>query len=260
MAGGQSWAAPHTPPPFVPPPPGLQVGAARVVGSGAYAIQEKTKKGHTTHLTYTLELPHDPGVAQAEFELAKEGEFVLTIKARRGHAARHHSSCPPPPHTHTPHALPAQNPERAKGTRGAAPAPDPGLHTKADYPVEQKKEFANYAWIPCHDPRLLDFAHAEFLLVAVSDEGKHIERHAAEGDEEALIDALRREIQVSFVTVSVRERVDCRPPHHTPHPLRTLAGSSPAPGGQDGHRHRASRDWGDGVTCGVCVWACVCAA
>lgn len=55
-----------------------------------------------------------------------------------------------------------QNPYSTAGSQAL------GLEQKADYSEEKKEEFGDYAWIPLHDPSLLDYDRCEFLLVATA--------------------------------------------------------------------------------------------
>ncbi len=54
--------------------------AARPVGEGRYVI---ARHGNHTHLAYLLELPREPGEAQAELRIAPEASYVLSIKNPR---------------------------------------------------------------------------------------------------------------------------------------------------------------------------------
>ena len=122
------------------------MAAARLLGSGVYSILEHNNQ---TNLVYRLELPDKPGEAQAEFGIGRDGSYVLSIKVWVGSASQ---MLFPLSSDRAGRAWPhVQNPERSKGTRAAAPAPDPGLDEKADFPQEKRQEFAGYAWIPCHD-------------------------------------------------------------------------------------------------------------
>lgn len=102
--------------------------AARPAGEGKYAI---ARVGRDMHLVYALELPEQPGAVQKALNIAPEAGFVLSVK----------------------------NPE--KGSPRAA-----GLQEdeQADYPKKLQEEFRDRKFAS-EDPRLLDYAGAEVLLV-----------------------------------------------------------------------------------------------
>jgi hypothetical protein len=104
------------------------VPAVRPAGEGVYALLQR---GRNLHLTYELELPERPGEVQQEFNIAKQGAYILSIA----------------------------NPEK--------PAP-PGAglpeREEAHYPKSLQREFQGRRFVNA-DPRLLDYEGAEFILI-----------------------------------------------------------------------------------------------
>jgi hypothetical protein len=107
---------------------------ARPVGEGRYAIVDHD--GHT-HLAYVLELPREPGAAQATFGLRAEASFVMAIR----------------------------NPEAGR-------PPGTGLppHARAQYPPELMERFRGRRFAPVDDPRFLDHPGAEVLLIGAAED------------------------------------------------------------------------------------------
>jgi hypothetical protein len=95
-------------------------------------------QGHT-HLAYVLNLPEEIGEVQKEFNIAKEGSYVLSVK----------------------------NPEIKTTVQGNVA---PGLQgkQKAQFPEELQKLFEGKRWVPIRDARLLNQPGAELLLIGAS--------------------------------------------------------------------------------------------
>jgi hypothetical protein len=107
---------------------------ARPVGEARYAIVDH--EGHT-HLAYVLELPREPGPAQATFGIRPEASFVMAIR----------------------------NPE-------AEAPPGMGLlpHARAQYPTELMERFRGRRFAPVDDPRFLDHPGAEIVLIGAGED------------------------------------------------------------------------------------------
>ena len=107
---------------------------ARPVGEARYAIVDH--EGHT-HLAYVLELPREPGPAQATFGIRPEASFVMAIR----------------------------NPE-------AEAPPGMGLppHTRAQYPTGLMERFRGRRFAPVDDPRFLDHPGAEIVLIGAGED------------------------------------------------------------------------------------------
>ncbi len=84
-----------------------------------------------------MEVPVEPGTVQQDFEIEKEGSYIMSVK---------NPSNEPP--------------------QGATI----GLGDKAEYPESKKEEFEGYAWIPARDPQLLEYERCEFLLIGAADD------------------------------------------------------------------------------------------
>jgi hypothetical protein len=104
------------------------VPSVRPAGEGVYALLQH---GRNLHLTYELELPKRPGEVQHEFNIERQGAYIVSIR----------------------------NPER--------PAP-PGAglpkREEAHYPKSLQQEFRGRRFATA-DPHLLDYEGAEFILV-----------------------------------------------------------------------------------------------
>lgn len=107
--------------------------AAWPVGSGVYAL---ARHGDHTHLLYELELPEEPGEAQAELHIEPEGSYILSVR----------------------------NPE--------APAPaTAGWEPKqaAEFPPRLQSRFEGKRFAPVDPPDYLDHNGAELLLIGASE-------------------------------------------------------------------------------------------
>lgn len=125
---------------------GLRVqGAARPAGEGVYAM---TRVGGDVHLRYALALPETPGPVQDALGIAHEGAVGVSVK----------------------------NPDAgfADGRSGGTGMLE---RHKPDYSTEEQALFGGNRWAPA-DPRLLDHRGAEFILIAVHDEGGDLEAPA----------------------------------------------------------------------------------
>jgi hypothetical protein len=58
------------------------VSECRLMGKGVYNIVEH--KGHT-HLAYVLEFPEEPSEVQNDFNIEKEGSYVISVKVIISH-------------------------------------------------------------------------------------------------------------------------------------------------------------------------------
>jgi hypothetical protein len=166
---------------------------ARVVGKGRFTIIGK--KGQDTNLVWRLEVPKEPGDIQKDLSIGQEGSLHISIKN------------------------PAKgNPPNAGLSRGS----------KADF-GEKQKLFegtpGGYAWIPAHDPAMLDVQNCELLLIGGSSDlnakfGKDVEEHLVEqvekdkeaakqvikteeDEEEKLIDKMKEELKAETVHLEV---------------------------------------------------------
>ncbi|KAJ3044647.1 hypothetical protein HDV00_001573 [Rhizophlyctis rosea] len=110
------------------------INAARPCGEGVYSIVDH--HGHT-HIAYVLELPEEPGEVQQAFNIEKEGSFIITVKN---------------PETESP--------------------PWAGLSDKqkATFPKDVEELFKGRRFIPANPTTLLDYNHAEFVLIGASDD------------------------------------------------------------------------------------------
>ncbi|KAK2075113.1 hypothetical protein P8C59_009266 [Phyllachora maydis] len=102
--------------------------AATPVGEGVYAI---TTTGRESHLVYMITIPEKLGEVQMEIGLKEKGSFVLSTK----------------------------NPE-------AEAPPGTSLPKGAEYPSKIMEEFRSLRWLPTQ-PKHLDYAYAQFLLIAI---------------------------------------------------------------------------------------------
>jgi hypothetical protein len=108
---------------------------ARPAGEGRYAIVLHDRDH--THLAYVLELPAEPGPAQAAFNIRDQASFVVAVR----------------------------NPE--------APAPpNVGLpqHRGADLPQELLARFRGRRFAPLDPPSFLDYERVELVLIGASDD------------------------------------------------------------------------------------------
>ncbi|WP_246131717.1 DUF2795 domain-containing protein [Pistricoccus aurantiacus] len=105
-------------------------GEAIPVGEGRYAIFEDDSG---TRLAYRLSSPETIGKAQKTLGILAEASFVISVRN---------------------------------------PAVDvPGFpQAKPDYPKHLKDKFADKRWIAIDDPKLLDYADAQFLLIGAHDD------------------------------------------------------------------------------------------
>lgn len=104
------------------------VPAVRPAGEGVYALLQR---GRNLHLTYELELPERPGEVQQEFNIAKQGAYILSIA----------------------------NPEKPAPPSAGLPERE-----EAHYPELLQREFEGRRFATA-DPRLLDYEGAEFILI-----------------------------------------------------------------------------------------------
>lgn len=102
--------------------------AARPAGEGVYAF---VQVGRNLHLIYELELPEKSGEVQEEFNIPRQGAFIVSIK----------------------------NPETSAPPNAGLPETE-----EADYPKTLQQEFEDRRFATA-DPRLLDYEGAEFVLV-----------------------------------------------------------------------------------------------
>jgi hypothetical protein len=107
---------------------------ARAAGEARYALVDHD--GHT-HLAYVLELPREPGEAQAELNILREASYVVAVR----------------------------NPE--------APAP-PGAglqpHRRAQYPPELLDRFGGRRFAAVDPPEFLDHEGAELVLIGAAED------------------------------------------------------------------------------------------
>jgi len=105
-----------------------RVGAAVPVGEGKYSIVEH--EGHT-ELAYILEIPEVPGSSQREFQIKKEGSYIISVK----------------------------NPDIQVSGYSAF------LERKPSYPSSLKHKFGGRRWINVDDPDLLNYENTQLLLI-----------------------------------------------------------------------------------------------
>jgi Protein of unknown function (DUF2795) len=105
-----------------------RVGAAVPVGEGKYSIVEH--EGHT-ELAYILEIPEVPGSSQREFQIKKEGSYIISVK----------------------------NPDIQ------VPGYSAFLERKPSYPNSLKQKFGDRRWINVDDPDLLNYENTQLLLI-----------------------------------------------------------------------------------------------
>jgi len=105
-----------------------RVGAAVPVGEGKYSIVEH--EGHT-ELAYILEIPEVPGLSQREFQIKKEGSYIISVK----------------------------NPDIQ------VPGYSAFLERKPSYPSSLKQKFGDRRWINVDDPDLLNYENTQLLLI-----------------------------------------------------------------------------------------------
>ncbi|KAJ3324867.1 hypothetical protein HDU76_013309 [Blyttiomyces sp. JEL0837] len=131
------------------------LSAVKVVGEGVYSI---ILKGRSTHLAYCLEFPTHIGPVQRDFNIAKEGSYVISVKN---------------PKTPSPPAGP-----QFRGVGG-----------KATYPEELQELFHGRQFIPTDPVDFLNHQSTEILLIGaredvVSDLGKAGEELESLAEEE----------------------------------------------------------------------------
>jgi hypothetical protein len=107
--------------------------AGRPAGEGVYAIVEH--EDHT-HLAYELELPEQPGEVQEEFDLEKQGSYIVAVK----------------------------NPEKS-----APPGVGLPRDEKARFPKSLEEHFAGRRFVPL-EPDFLDREGAELVLIGASED------------------------------------------------------------------------------------------
>lgn len=101
--------------------------AARPVGEGVYGL---VRHGDHTHLAYRLELPAQPGEAQAELGIAPEASYVLAVR----------------------------NPD--------VPSPVRRSDRPPAYPAELRERFGGRRWVPVDPAEFLDTEGAELVLIS----------------------------------------------------------------------------------------------
>lgn len=148
----------------------------RPVGEGVYAV---ARHGGHTHFSYELEIPKHPGQPQAEFNLAQEASYIVSVK----------------------------NPD-VPSPRGAGLAPS----RRAELPEKLQRRFRNDAggqrrFIDLDAAELLDHPGVELIFVAASGDP-----HAELGLD------LDREDETADSAETVRE-LDLDPQHHPTRPL-----------------------------------------
>ena len=130
------------------------VAAAKPVGEARYELV--VHRDHT-ELAYTLELPEEPGPAQRELEIRNEASYVVAVR----------------------------NPDIPSPPSMSGPRERPG------YPERLAELFGGRRWISAEDVELLDYPHAQILMLGareadVEEElGIHLEKehesvHSAE--------------------------------------------------------------------------------
>lgn len=102
--------------------------AGRPAGEGVYAL---LRRKSSMHLVFSLELPERPGPVQKTLNIAPEASYVLSVK----------------------------NPEKGSPVSAGLQERD-----QAKYPDDLQEEFRNRRFAD-EDPRLLDYAGAEIVLV-----------------------------------------------------------------------------------------------
>ena len=110
------------------------LAAAKPVGEGRYAL---VRHEDHTELAYVLEAPEQPAPAQEEFEIKKEASYVMAVR---------NPDVPVPP---------------------GAPAPS----EPPNYPKRLKEKFGSHRWIFVDDVELLNYPHAQVLLIGAHAEG-----------------------------------------------------------------------------------------
>lgn len=103
------------------------------VGEGVYAL---TTESRNTHLAYMLTIPSELGEIQEDMGIRAKGSFLISLK----------------------------NPT-VSGPANAT------LPQSPDFPKEVIDEFRGRAWMPPSDPKQLDYANAQFLLIGEGEDG-----------------------------------------------------------------------------------------
>lgn len=112
----------------------------RPVGEGVYAICEH---GEHTHLVYVLELPEELGDVQHEFNIEKEGSYILSVK----------------------------NPEQPSSWGSWE-----STKHKPEYPselksvFESKRGFGTTKFHPANPTKLLDYSGGQILLIGAKED------------------------------------------------------------------------------------------
>lgn len=125
---------------YVTVPHGERVlAAAKPVGEGRYWL---IRHEDHTELAYVLELPETLGPAQEMFEIKNEASYIVAIR----------------------------NPDMPAAASGV-----PMPKRKPHYPRDLREDFDDKRWVPALDTRLLDFEHAQLLLLGAH-QGKTVEQ------------------------------------------------------------------------------------
>ncbi|CAB4395871.1 uncharacterized protein OCT59_024521 [Rhizophagus irregularis] len=110
------------------------LGSCRLLGKGVYNIVEH--KGHT-HLAYVLEFPEEPTEVQDDFNIKREGSYVISVK----------------------------NPETTSPPKTGLPE-----YEKVTYPAHLKEKFAGRRFLSLSTTEFMDYDGAELLLIGAKDE------------------------------------------------------------------------------------------
>jgi hypothetical protein len=105
------------------------VNECRLMGRGVYNIVEH--KGHT-HLAYVLEFPEEPSEVQDEFNIEKEGSYVISVK----------------------------NPETTNPSYAGLPD-----NEKATYPTHLSEKFGGRRFVSLSSTEFIDYEGAELLFI-----------------------------------------------------------------------------------------------
>jgi len=110
------------------------LSSCRLLGRGVYNIVEH--KGHT-HLAYVLEFPEEPNEVQKEFNINKEGSYVISVK----------------------------NPETTNPKYAGLPD-----YEKVTYPTHLLDKFRGRRFISLVSSELLDYDGAELLFIGAKED------------------------------------------------------------------------------------------